>query len=51
MPWLLAGGCAYTVGTLFYLTDHRLRFGHFVWHLLVLAGSGCHVLAAIALLG
>lgn len=51
VPWLLAGGCAYTVGTLFYLTDHRLRFGHFVWHLLVLAGSGCHVLAAIALLG
>ena len=51
VPWLLAGGCAYTVGTFFYLTDHRLRFGHFVWHLLVLAGSGCHVLAAIALLG
>jgi hemolysin III len=51
VPWLLAGGCAYTVGTLFYLTDHRLRFGHFVWHLLVLTGSGCHALAALALLG
>lgn len=51
IPWLLAGGVAYTVGALFYLTDHRLRFGHFAWHLLVLAGSGCHVLAALALLG
>jgi hemolysin III len=51
VPWLLAGGCAYTVGALFYLTDHRLRFGHFVWHLLVLTGSGCHALAALALLG
>jgi hemolysin III len=51
VPWLLAGGVAYTVGTLFYLTDHRLRFGHFVWHLLVLTGSGCHALAALALLG
>jgi hemolysin III len=51
VPWLLAGGVAYTVGTLFYLTDHRLRFGHFFWHLLVLTGNGCHVLAALALLG
>lgn len=51
VPWLLAGGAAYSVGALFYLADHRLRFGHFVWHLLVLAGSACHVLAALALLG
>jgi hemolysin III len=51
IPWLLAGGAAYTVGALFYLGDHRLRFGHLAWHLLVLVGSTCHVLAALALLG
>ncbi|MEZ5620181.1 MAG: hemolysin III family protein [Burkholderiaceae bacterium] len=51
VPWLLAGGVAYTLGALFYLADDRLRFGHFVWHLAVLAGSGCHVLAALATMG
>ena len=44
---LLAGGAAYSVGALFFLFDHRLRYGHFVWHLFVLAGSGCHVAAAM----
>ena len=44
---LLAGGVAYTVGTVFFLLDHRLRFGHFVWHLFVLAGSACHFFAAL----
>ena len=44
---LLAGGAAYTVGVLFFLFDHRLRYGHFVWHLFVLGGSTCHVLAAV----
>lgn len=44
---LLGGGVAYSVGALFFLFDHRLRYGHFVWHLFVLAGSGCHVAAAL----
>ena len=43
---LLAGGVAYTVGAVFFLLDHRLRFGHFVWHLFALAGSACHYFAA-----
>lgn len=51
VPWLLAGGAAYTLGAFFYLADDRLRFAHFVWHLAVLAGSGCHVLAALATMG
>lgn len=45
IAWLVAGGLAYTVGVVFYANDHRLRFGHFVWHLFVLAGSTCHVVA------
>jgi hemolysin III len=42
--WLAAGGIAYTVGVGFYAAG-RLRYGHFVWHLFVLAGSVCHFVA------
>jgi hemolysin III len=40
--WLAAGGLFYTVGIIFYATDHKVRHGHGVWHLFVLAGSVCH---------
>lgn len=43
--WLLAGGLAYTAGVAFFSTDHRIRYGHFIWHLFVLAGSSCHFVA------
>ena len=47
--WLIgAGGAAYMLGALFFLVDHRVRYGHFVWHLFVLAGSACHFFAALA---
>jgi len=40
--WLLAvGGLFYTGGTVFYLWK-SLRYHHAIWHLFVLAGSGCH---------
>lgn len=39
--WLLAGGLAYTFGTLFYLA-RQVRFSHAVWHALVVVGSACH---------
>lgn len=42
--WLAAGGIAYTVGVGFYAAG-RLRYGHFIWHLFVLAGSLCHFVA------
>ena len=38
---LIAGGIAYTAGTLFFANE-RLRYGHFIWHLFVLAGTSCH---------
>lgn len=44
MAWILAGGVAYTGGVLFYALD-RYKYRHFVWHLCVMAGSGCHVWA------
>jgi hemolysin III len=40
--WLVGGGICYTVGIIFYATDHKVRHGHGLWHLFVLAGSICH---------
>jgi hemolysin III len=42
--WLIVGGIAYTAGTLFFANE-RLRYGHFLWHLFVLAGTSCHFAA------
>jgi hemolysin III len=44
--WLLAGGLAYTTGVLFFVNE-RLRYAHFVWHLFVLTGTGCHFAAVL----
>jgi hemolysin III len=44
--WLVAGGIAYTAGTLFFANE-RLRYSHFVWHLFVIAGSSCHFAAVL----
>lgn len=47
LGWLVGGGLAYTVGVFFYLTDARYKFGHFVWHLFVMAGTTCHFFAVL----
>jgi hemolysin III len=49
--WLLAGGLAYTVGAVVFMFDSKVRYAHFVWHLFVLAGSGCHFVAALRYAG
>lgn len=46
MAWLAGGGVAYTVGVVFY-AKKQWRFGHFVWHLFVLAGTACHYFAIL----
>ena len=48
LAWLVAGGLAYTLGAAVYLFDHRLRYVHFAWHLFVMGGSACHLVAAFA---
>jgi hemolysin III len=45
LAWLVAGGLAYTAGTIFFVYDSRLRYGHFIWHWFVLAGTTCHYFA------
>lgn len=44
--WLFAGGVAYTAGAAFFLAE-RIRYFHFVWHLFVIAGTACHVVAVL----
>lgn len=49
--WMIAGGLAYTVGTVFYAWA-SLPFNHCIWHIFVLTGSFCHycsILEVIAL--
>ena len=45
--WLLAGGLAYTGGVALYAIDSRVRFAHAGWHVCVLAGSTCHLVAVV----
>ena len=47
MLWLVAGGLAYTVGVGFFAFDSRLRYGHFIWHLFVMMGTGFHYFAVL----
>jgi hemolysin III len=41
--WVLAGGVAYSLGILFYAKQKS--YMHFIWHLFILAGSSCHMIA------
>ena len=45
--WVAAGGLAYTAGVGFYINDEKLRHGHGIWHLFVLAGSVLHFFAIL----
>ncbi|MBP3979576.1 hemolysin III family protein [Acidovorax sp. JG5] len=45
--WLVAGGCAYTVGVVFFVLDARIRYAHAVWHGFVAAGTACHTWAVL----
>jgi hemolysin III len=51
LVWLLAGGLAYTVGVVFFVLDHRMRYAHSVWHAFVATGTGCHFVAIMGYSG
>lgn len=46
VAWMVAGGLCYTLGVIFFAW-RTLRFNHAIWHLFVLAGSACHVVATV----
>ena len=46
LVWLVAGGLMYSAGVLFFVAD-RIRYSHFIWHLFVMAGTACHVVAVM----
>lgn len=45
--WLVTGGLFYTAGVVFFAIDSRLRYGHLIWHLFVMAGTVCHYFAVL----
>lgn len=47
LAWIGAGGVFYTLGVLFLVNQHKWRFGHCVWHVAVLGGSACHIVAVV----
>ncbi len=42
--WLIAGGVAYTTGAILY-SIKQIKFNHAIFHMFVLLGSFCHVMA------
>lgn len=44
LVWLVVGGIAYTLGTIFYL-NRRMRYTHAIWHVFVLLGSVSHFIS------
>lgn len=46
MALLVAGGVSYSIGMLFYCRDDKKYF-HAIWHLWVIAGTGCHFAAVL----
>lgn len=47
LVWLLTGGLAYTLGVVFFMLHERVRYSHFIWHLCVLTGTGCHYITVL----
>jgi len=45
LGWIAAGGIMYSLGVVF--LSSRMRFGHCAWHVCVLGGSACHVVAVM----
>jgi hemolysin III len=48
LEWLVAGGVVYSAGIYFFINDERIRHGHGIWHLFVLAGSLCQFVSVAA---
>jgi len=42
---IACGGVCYMLGLVFFMRDHRVRYAHAAWHVLVMAGSAFHFYA------
>lgn len=51
LMWLVAGGLAYTLGVVFFVLDHRIRYSHAVWHGFVTMGTSFHFVAIMGYAG
>lgn len=47
--WLIGGGVSYVIGALFYSWT-KMRYMHSIFHLFVLGGSVCHIIAIYSIL-
>lgn len=47
IAYLVAGGLAYTIGTIFYSLQGKKKYMHSIWHLWILLGSVLHFLCII----
>jgi hemolysin III len=45
--WMLAGNLAYSAG-IYFLLERRIPYGHAIWHVFALGGSGCHFVAVLS---
>ena len=48
--WLLAEGAAYLTGAAIYAHSHNRPFVHTVFHIFVLMGTACHIMASLEVL-
>jgi hemolysin III len=46
--WLALGGVCHSVGIYWFIHDEKIRHGHGIWHLFVLAGSACQFISVAA---
>lgn len=46
--WLGLGGVCYSVAIYWFIHDEKIRHGHGIWHLFVLAGSVCQFISVAA---
>jgi hemolysin III len=47
LRWVVAGDLCFCLGILFFNFDHRIRYFHATWHLLVMGGTVCHFLGIL----
>jgi hemolysin III len=45
--WLLAEGAAYLTGAVMYAYSHNRPYVHTLFHIFVIAGTACHVMATL----